>query len=150
MLKFLLQVDDYDYYYDSGGLPAWFWIITGILVVVQYAAMWRVYTKAGREGWEAIIPIYNYYVMLKIVGKPGWWLILMLIPIVNIVILVWVYNLLSKSFGKDEGFTLGLIFLGIIFWPILAWGNAKYIGAQSKEAIAERQRQQGFDFESKP
>jgi hypothetical protein len=66
--------------------------------------------------------------MLKIAGKPGWWLILFLIPGVNIIFIIWTYNMISKSFGKDEGFTLGLTFLGFIFWPILGFGDATYRG----------------------
>lgn len=83
----------------------------------------------GREaGWAAIIPIYNLIVLLDIVGKPWWWLLLLLIPIVNIVILIMIYHNLSLSFGKGAGFTVGLIFLGIIFLPILAFGDTKYLG----------------------
>jgi hypothetical protein len=83
--------------------------------------MWKIYTKAGQEGWAAIIPIYNVYILLKIVGKPAWWLLLYFVPFVNIVIGIWVTNLLSKSFGKSEGFTVGLILLSIVFYPILAF-----------------------------
>src|SRR5215203_6758642 len=79
------------------------------VIVFLLASMWKIYEKAGRPGWEAIIPIYNIYILLKIVGKPGWWLILFFIPFVNIVFSVWTYNMLSKSFGKDEGFTIGLV-----------------------------------------
>lgn len=92
------------------------------------AAIWKVFTKAGKPGWAAIIPIYNLVVLLQIVGKPIWWIILMLIPIVNIIIQIIVTHQLSKSFGKDVGFTLGLIFLGFIFFPILGFGDAKYMG----------------------
>lgn len=115
----------------SGGLMAMgagFMIFVLALVVFMIACMWKVYTKAGQPGWAAIVPIYNYIVLLKIVGKPWWWLLLMLIPIVNFVIIIMVYNRLSKSFGHGVGFTLGLIFLGIIFFPILAFGSSKYVG----------------------
>jgi len=98
------------------------------IIVLLIASIWIVFTKAGKPGWAAIIPIYNIIVLLEIVGKPWWWLLLMLIPIVNIVILVIVYHKLSLSFGHEVGFTLGLIFLGIIFLPILAFGSSKYVG----------------------
>jgi hypothetical protein len=88
--------------------------------------MWKIFVKAGKPGWACIIPIYNLIVLLQIVGKPWWWLILMIIPIVNIVILIIVLNLLSKAFGHGVGFTLGLIFLGFIFIPILAFENNTY------------------------
>jgi len=98
------------------------------IVILMIAAGWMIYTKAGKPGWAYIIPIYNYIVMLEIVGKPWWWFLLLFIPIVNIVIAIWVTNLLSKSFGKDEGFTVGLILLPIIFFPILGFGTATYKG----------------------
>ena len=98
------------------------------IIVLMIASMWTIFSKAGKPGWASIVPIYNTIVLLEIVGKPWWWLLLMLIPIVNIVILIIVYHNLSLSFGKDSGFTVGLILLGIIFLPILAFGDAKYVG----------------------
>ncbi len=98
------------------------------LLVFFIIVMWKIYSKAGQPGWAAIVPIYNYIVLLKIVGKPWWWLLLMLIPIVNIIFVIIVINNLSKSFGHGAGFTIGLLFLGIIFYPILAFGSSKYVG----------------------
>ena len=74
------------------------------------------------------MPIYNTIVLLEIVGKPWWWLLLFFIPGVNLVFAVWMMNLLSLSFGKGVGFTLGLLFLSPIFYPILAFSNAEYKG----------------------
>lgn len=98
------------------------------IAVLILVSMWMIYAKAGKPGWAAIIPIYNIIVLLEIVGKPWWWILLLLIPIVNIVIMIMMYNQLSKSFGKGAGFTVGIIFLSFIFLPILAFGDAKYIG----------------------
>ena len=105
-----------------------------IVSVVMIIAHWKIYEKAGKPGWAAIIPIYNLIVLLEIVGKPLWWIILFLIPCVNIVFLVWVTNLLSKSFGQSEGFTVGLLLLGVVFYPILGFGNYQYLGPSAKEA----------------
>jgi hypothetical protein len=96
--------------------------------VISVVGMWKVFEKAGKPGWAAIIPIYNAIVMLEIVGKPIWWIILLLIPCVNIVFAIWALNLLSKSFGQSEGFTIGLILLPFIFYPILGFGNYQYLG----------------------
>jgi hypothetical protein len=116
-------------YSSDGGAGIAIAIVIGLGVVVLYAvALWRVFTKAGQPGWAAIIPIYNYYVILKIVGRPGWWLLLYLVPVVNVVILVIVANDLSKSFGHGVGFTLGLVFLSIIFYAILGFGDSRYLG----------------------
>jgi len=105
-----------------------------IIWVVMVISHWKIYEKAGKPGWAAIIPIYNFIVLLEIVGKPVWWIILLLVPCVNIVIIVWVTNLLSKSFGQSEGFTVGLLLLGIVFYPMLGFGNYQYLGPSAKEA----------------
>lgn len=102
--------------------------------LVCIIGIWKVYTKAGKPGWAAIIPIYNIIVLLEIIGKPVWWFLLLLVPCVNIVFLVWMYNLLAKSFGKSEGFTVGLILLNPIFMLILGFGDAVYLGPAAKEA----------------
>lgn len=115
-------------YSQQGEFPAWAIVLYVAIIVLMIASIWKVFTKAGKPGWAAIIPIYNIVVLLEIVGKPIWWIILMLIPIVNIVVQIIVTHQLSKSFGKDVGFTIGLIFLGFIFFPILGFGSAKYIG----------------------
>ena len=98
------------------------------IVVFMIASVWKVFTKAGKPGWACLIPIYNIIVMLEIVGRPIWWVILMLIPFVGFVIMIIVALDLAKSFGKGAGFGIGLIFLGIIFYPILGFGSAQYQG----------------------
>jgi hypothetical protein len=106
-----------------------FFTFIAVVVIICIAAIWRIFEKAGKPGWAAIIPIYNIIILLEIVGKPWWWLLMILfIPIADIIFAIWMINLLSKSFGKSEGFTVGLIFLGFIFYPILGFGNAKYKG----------------------
>jgi len=100
------------------------WVVTGL-------PTYFVFKKAGQNGdpaWGAFVPIYGFYLMLKVVGRPGWWLLLLLVPFVNYIILIMVYNDLSKSFGHGVGFTLGLIFLSWIFLAILAWGSSQYQG----------------------
>ncbi|HEY1869637.1 MAG TPA: DUF5684 domain-containing protein [Chitinophagaceae bacterium] len=120
-----------------------------VISIFLIAAQWKVFVKAGQPGWACIIPIYNTYIMLKIGGKPWWWLLLMLIPFVNVIFAVWMINMISKSFGKDEGFTVGLLLLGIIFWPILGFGNTRYIGPfGDPEAFKAYQEQHKFDFEN--
>ncbi len=97
----------------------------GIFMLI---AMWKIFTKAGKPGWASIIPFYNIWVMLEIVGRPGWWLLLMLIPGVNLVISIIVMIDLAKSFGKGGGFAVGLLLLPYVFFPILGFGKAQYQG----------------------
>jgi hypothetical protein len=98
------------------------------IIVLEIAALWQVFVKAGHPGWAAIIPIYNYYVILKVVGRPGWWLILYLIPIVNLIVWIIVAVDMAKSFARSTGFAVGLIFLPFIFIPILGFGAGTYAG----------------------
>lgn len=103
-----------------------FYIVAGTLFLLT--AGWVLYVKADRPGWASLIPIYNTYVLLQIVGRPGWWLVLYFIPVVgNIIIIVNIFDL-AKAFGQGILFGLGLLFLGPIFVPILAFGEAEYVG----------------------
>ena len=117
-----------DSFQTSQGPGMMFWLIWGAVILFYVAAMWKVFEKAGKPGWASIIPIYNAIVILDIASKPIWWILLYLIPIVNIVVSIKVTHNLSKNFGHDVGFTLGLIFLPFIFWPILAFGDSQYRG----------------------
>jgi Family of unknown function (DUF5684) len=113
----------------QGTAPSPFATIIALLItLVVIVAMWKVFTKAGHPGWASIIPIYNLYIWCKIVGRPAWWIILMLIPFVNFIICIILCIDLAKSFGKGAGFGIGLVLLGIIFFPILGFGSAQYQG----------------------
>lgn len=99
------------------------------ILVLMIASGWKIFTKAGEPGWAAIVPIYNYIVMLKIVGRPMWWFLLFLVPVVNFIIGIIVAIDLAKAFGKGAGFGIGLIILPFVFAPMLAFGDADYQGA---------------------
>jgi hypothetical protein len=105
-----------------------FWIFWLAFMILMIAACWKIFTKAGQPGWASIIPIYNCYILCKIVGRPGWWVILLLIPFVNFIVGIILCIDLAKSFGKGVGFAIGLILLGVIFFPILGFGSAQYQG----------------------
>jgi hypothetical protein len=106
--------------------------------VLEYVGLWKTFTKAGRPGWAAIIPIYNLWVLFEITGKPGWWSLLivpMLIPFVGYVIAIIFLVLyilalieLAKRFGKSAAFALLLILLPFIGFPMLGFGSATYRG----------------------
>jgi hypothetical protein len=87
---------------------------------------WRNFEKAGQPGWAALIPFFITLVQLQIVQHPLWWLLLMLIPPVNLVLAVIIIFDLAKVFGKDSGFAFGLLFFAPIFVPILAFGTSVY------------------------
>jgi hypothetical protein len=119
---------------QGGGMGFFGGLITLAIIVFFVAVGWKIFAKAGKPGWASIVPIYNYIVLLEIVGRPIWWIVLMFVPIVNFVILFILCIDLAKSFGKGTGFGVGLIFLGFIFAPILAFGDATYRGPQAAAA----------------
>ncbi len=115
---------------SQGGMPTGLLIFIIALWLLVIVSMWKVFTKAGKPGWASIIPIYNLVVLLQIIQKPLWWIVMFFIPLVNFVFLILFYIGLAKAFGKGGGFAVGLIFLGIIFFPILAFGSAQYVYGQ--------------------
>ena len=97
------------------------------IVILIIVSMWKVFKKANQPGWAVIVPIYSTYIMLKIANKPGWWLLLLLVPLLNLVIIGIMYSEIAKMFGKGIGFAFLLFFLPFIGFPILAFGNAQYM-----------------------
>ncbi|MDR2928348.1 MAG: DUF5684 domain-containing protein [Cytophagaceae bacterium] len=104
-----------------------------LFAVYMIASVWRIYSKANQPGWAAIIPIYQVIILLRIVERPWWWIFLFCIPIANIVFVVIVVHRLSKSFGRGVGFTLGLLFLPFIFFPLLAFGDFLFKGFDNNQ-----------------
>jgi len=103
-----------------------FFLLYLAFIVVVIAGMWKTFQKAGEPGWGAIVPIYNTYLLLKIAGRPGWWLVLFLIPVINFIISIIVSIDIANNFGKGTGYGLGLGFLPFIFYPMLGFGDASY------------------------
>lgn len=102
-----------------------------LAVGVVFVSFWKVFEKAGQPGWAGVIPVYNVYVLTcEIARKEIVWFLLMLVPCLNVVAAVMVCMEVAKRFGKSEVFGLGLTFLGVIFWPVLAFGKAEYLGGR--------------------
>lgn len=115
------------------GLITAYLVIVIPIVLIAIVAIWRVFTKAGQPGWAVLIPFYNLYVYSQVVKRPGWWMLLYfasIIPVVGSLAVLFVSiidNLrLAKLFGKSSGFGVGIILLGVVFLPILAFGDADY------------------------
>ena len=108
-----------------------FWLA---FIVAMIASGWKIFTKAKLPGWGILVPIYNVYLQFKLAGHPNWAWWLLLPPVAAILLIVASFKI-AKKFGKGTGFALGLWFLPIIFYPILAWGDAQY-----QEEVSEEQK----------
>lgn len=136
-------MENYDYEDSlSSGLFAGVGLIGCLIylaiLVLTVAGLWKMFEKAGKPGWAAIVPIYNIVVIIEIIGKPLWWILLWLIPCVNIVIGIWGMNLLMKSFGKDSLYTVLALFFPFIIFPVIGFGNDPYLGPSAAEAQGEK------------
>ncbi len=102
-------------------------VVVLAIAVLMIASMWKLFSKAGKPGWACLVPIYNYVVWLEIIKKPIWWIILLMIPIVNFIIIIIMFVEMAKAYGKSGGFGVGMILLPYIFFPMLAFGDSKYV-----------------------
>ena len=91
-----------------------FSIIVGLFMII---CQWKIFEKAGKPGWAAIVPIYNVIVLLQVAGKPEWWIILFLVPVANVIIAIITVIALAEKFGQETGFAIGMLLLPIIFYP---------------------------------
>ena len=109
-------------------------IINGVLLAICLLTViggWRWFSKAGQPGWGLLVPFYNMFLMCKIAGRPGWWVILLLIPVVNFIIAIMMCIDIAKNFGKGALYGLGIAFLPFPFWCMLGFGRAQYSGSGS-------------------
>ena len=108
--------------------------------VVILVGMWKVYVKAGKPGWACIVPFYNSYCLFDMTFGNGWLFLLTFVPCVNFVMMILVYVKLAKAFGKGGGYAVGLIFLPVIFIPMLGFGDAQYLGCLLYTSPSPRDR----------
>lgn len=140
LISFIVSLVGQIYHYFSGtfdevseymddSMLAWAFtasILFQIFLYVLYVtlfAQWWMHEKAEQAGWAVFVPIYNLVCLTELAKKPGYWVFLMFIPLVNIIFAIMLVNGVSKAFGKDEGFTAGMIFLPFIFYPLIGFGK---------------------------
>lgn len=100
-----------------------------VLIVVSIVAGWKIFEKAGEKGWKVLIPLYNTYLLFKIAGRNGWWMLGLLVPFLNIVVAIMLALDLAKHFGKSTMFAIfGLILFPYVGSLMLAFGEAEYVG----------------------
>jgi hypothetical protein len=113
---------------DAGGgsiIGSVIWLAITVALIV---GAWKLFTKAGQPGWASLIPIYNTITMLRMTGKSGWWVLGMMVPLLNFYVIIRLVFDLARVFGRGIGFGFGLLFLFPIFMLILAFGDAVYVG----------------------
>ena len=132
------------------GMMGMIFLVSFVLIVINIIGQWKTFSKANQPGWAAIIPIYNTYIACKIVGVNPWWIvivilspILVVIPIIGslaeMALCIYFQVLLcvgmARSFGKSDGFAVGLFLLPIIFYLILGFDRSSYVGAKPMEDL---------------
>lgn len=104
------------------------WLVCYAGIVV---ALWGLFRKAGEAPWKAVVPIWNTIVLLRVAGRPGWWVLLLLIPFVNVGVVIVLALDVARSFGKGGGFATGMVLLPPVFYLVLAYGGDAYRGPAS-------------------
>jgi Family of unknown function (DUF5684) len=113
----------------GAALGAIFMIVMLALTVLFFVGFWKVFTKAGQPGWAALIPFYNAYILTKIAGRPGWWVLMLMIPFVNLAFGILLAIDIAKAFGQGAAFGVVLLFLlSGIGYLVLGFGEYRYVG----------------------
>ncbi|MEO5949701.1 MAG: DUF5684 domain-containing protein [Candidatus Saccharimonas sp.] len=117
-----------------GGFMLFVGLIMLAVGIITLISMWKLFTKAGKPGWAAIVPIYNIIVMLEIVGRPLWWTVLYFIPFANVVVQILVTLEFAKVYGKDTTFGVLMIIFPVPMYQILAFSKTtQYMGPIAHE-----------------
>ncbi|WP_437920198.1 signal peptidase I [Sphingobacterium sp. LRF_L2] len=117
----------------------WYIIFTVCTISALYG-LWLLFKKAGKQGWEAIVPFYREYILTQLTNRPAWWVILLIVPIVNIFIFYGLYLDFLKSFGKRRFWeTAVAVLFPFIYLPL--WGRdpaVKYLGVSNTEEFRKK------------
>ena len=116
----------------AGGMSILSMIVSFAMLAGVIVGMYKVFEKAGKPGWAAIVPIYNLFVLTEIAGLSIIWFVMYLVCCIAIIPAVVVPLNIAKAFGKSTSFGIGLMLLPFIFYPVLGFSDAKYLGAPAK------------------
>ena len=111
----------------AAGSIVYMLVVLAISVVVLIG-LWKVFDKAGKPGWGAIVPFYNLYCLFDMSFGTGWLFLLMFVPCVGQIMMIIMWVKLAAAFDKGVGFGIGILFLPFIFLPMLGFGDAQYVG----------------------
>ncbi|UWX96840.1 DUF5684 domain-containing protein [Arthrobacter zhaoxinii] len=118
---------------SAGALFGGFLVMLVISAVVGGLAMMGMFKKAGRKTWEAFIPVYSTVVLFRIAGMSGWWLLALMVPILQIVAMVLLAINLAKVFGQTAVIAVLLVLFSFVMYFYLSYGSARYLGPQASK-----------------
>lgn len=116
----------------AAGVMMVYLVVVLVVAVISLVGLWKIFVKAGKPGWGAIIPIYNMYCLFEMSFGTGWLFLLCFVPCVNAVIMIIMWIKLAQAFGKGAGYGIGILFLPVVFLPMLGFGDAQFIGPVKK------------------
>lgn len=110
--------------------------VFGLAIYLLYGfCLGKILEKAGKPLWTGFVPLYNWLMIIEVVGRPSWWIIGCLIPGVNVVFNILLYIDLAKSYGKDTGYGILLILFNFVMIPMMAFSDdVRYVGPSAKQA----------------
>lgn len=115
-------------------MTAYQWFVFFLIVqIIHFLGTWKLYEAAGRKRWEAAVPVYNAIILMKIIGRPTWWTLLLFIPIINLIMFPVIWTETLRSFGKRSSLDtfLGIITLGFYIYYINYTQSLNYISDRS-------------------
>ena len=116
----------------AAGVMMVYMVILLIVSIISLVGLWKIFVKAGKPGWGAIIPIYNMYCLFEMSFGTGWPFLLCFVPCVNAVMMIIMWIKLAQAFGKGAGYGVGILLVPFIFLPMLGFGDAQYVGSVQK------------------
>ena len=116
----------------------WFLFFIAIQVI-HFLGTWKLYVKAGRKAWEAIIPIYNGIVLMQIINRPKWWVLLLFVPVVNLLmfLVIWIETIRTFGFYRKVDSLLVIATLGGYIFYINYANEAIYNAKRSIKPRSE-------------
>lgn len=118
---------------SAGALFGSFLVFAVIGIVIGGLSMMGMFKKAGRKTWEAFIPVYSTVVLFRIAGMSGWLVLLLLVPVANLVVLIFLAINLAKVFGQSAGVAVLTFLFSTIMYFYLSFSSARYFGPQASK-----------------
>jgi len=110
------------------------WLLfIGLVQLVHFLGTWKLYKIAGYQPWQALVPIYNAVILMKIINRPSWWVLFLFVPIINLIMIpvIWVESIRSFGKNKTEDTLLVLLTLGFYLYYVNYFLKVEHIKDRS-------------------